>query len=98
MPEHNECFTPDEVDEQIEHFSSSLHSPQLQGSSRSSGELVQPLWRVLGNGCDSENMHFSSPMTRCYQTPIGESPHGESMELSPPLLVTGREGRASLLA
>ncbi len=43
MPEHNECFTPDTVDEQIEHFSSSLHSPQLQGSSRSSGELVQQL-------------------------------------------------------
>lgn len=56
MPEHNECFTPNEVDEQIEHFSSSLHSPQLQGSSRSSGELVQQLRLLYQTQADATSV------------------------------------------
>jgi outer membrane protein assembly factor BamB len=43
MPEYREYFTPDEVDEQIEHFSSSLNLHQIQESSQSSRELVQQL-------------------------------------------------------
>ncbi len=56
MPEYREYFTPDEVDEQIEHFSSSLNSHQVQESAQSSGKLVQQLRLLFQAQADAASL------------------------------------------